>query len=322
MKIDPVAVLVSEQCHHSYQQKNIHQAMLSCTEAAAQGDTFARYLLAVLESDHEILNAVQIERAKGGNPLHQYVLADVYFYGEGMPRNYAEAAKWYKKAARKGRVEAALFLGVIYDLGGYGTKTDPTKAAQWYRKAAEAGNWLAQNRLGRLYHMGLGLLRDDKQAVFWFEKSAKHKYPSALVNLGKMFMDGLGVSKDTTRAISLYKEAALQYDGEAEYLLALAYQHGNGVKQDKQEAFKLMDKAAQKIELDSSSRWFRKEPYIYQLHAEYKLGEYYEKGIGTKKNIAKAKQWYQLAAKRGNKLAQQALLRFQNKSKINKRGQT
>jgi len=60
----------------------------------------------------------------------------MYEDGEGMRRNYALAAKWYRKAAQH-----------VPDLGG---------ASQ------------GRNNLGMLYMDGLGVPRDYVQAYMWF----------------------------------------------------------------------------------------------------------------------------------------------------------
>jgi TPR repeat protein len=36
--------------------------------------------------------------AEKGDPQAQYELGDAYFYGRGVPKNYTEAERWYKKA--------------------------------------------------------------------------------------------------------------------------------------------------------------------------------------------------------------------------------
>ena len=39
----------------------------------------------------------------------QYNLGFMYLNGQGVPQNYAEAAKWYRKAAVQGDVDALGF---------------------------------------------------------------------------------------------------------------------------------------------------------------------------------------------------------------------
>jgi hypothetical protein len=71
------------------------------------------------------------------------------YTGKGIAEDDAEAARWYRKAAEQGQVEAQYNLGLMYDYGE-GVVEDDAEAARWYRKAAEQGEVDAQNRLTEL----------------------------------------------------------------------------------------------------------------------------------------------------------------------------
>ena len=79
----------------------------------------------------------------------QYELAKKYESGEEVPLEFAEAAKWRRKAAEQGHADAQVSLGMMYDIG-LGVPKNYAEAAKWFRKAAEQGNinakeWLKQN---------------------------------------------------------------------------------------------------------------------------------------------------------------------------------
>ena len=63
--------------------------------------------------------------------------------------NYAEAAKWFRKAAEQGDDKAQHNLGVSY-AQGQGVPQDYTEAVKWYRKAAEQGHADAIEALKKL----------------------------------------------------------------------------------------------------------------------------------------------------------------------------
>ena len=67
-----------------------------------------------------------------------------------MPQDYAEAVKWYRKAADQGDAAAQFNLGVMYATG-QGVPQDYAEAVKWYRKAAEQGHAGAQYNLGVMY---------------------------------------------------------------------------------------------------------------------------------------------------------------------------
>ena len=84
--------------------------------------------------------------AEAGDRESQVTLGWLYSNGEGVPRDKAEAARWYKRAAEQGDVKAQLALGWLY-YSGDGVKRDLREAAYWYGKAAAKGNSAAQRKL-------------------------------------------------------------------------------------------------------------------------------------------------------------------------------
>ena len=70
-----------------------------------------------------------------------------------MPRDYAEAARWFRKAAEQGDAGAQFNLGVTYDRGK-GVPQDYAEALRWYLKAAGQGHARAQFNVGVMYENG------------------------------------------------------------------------------------------------------------------------------------------------------------------------
>ena len=77
-----------------------------------------------------------IKTAEQGDAEAQFNLGVIYDEGQGVPQDYAEAAKWYRMAAEQGDADAQFILGVMYD-EGQGVPKDDTEAVKWYRLAAE-----------------------------------------------------------------------------------------------------------------------------------------------------------------------------------------
>jgi len=88
-----------------------------------------------------------------------YQQGEKYYFGEGVPQNYAEAIKWYRKAAEQGHADAQFRLGICYG-DGKGVPQDYTEAVKWLRKAAEQENAHAQFCLGVSYEDGKGIPQD------------------------------------------------------------------------------------------------------------------------------------------------------------------
>jgi TPR repeat protein len=72
-------------------------------------------------------------------------LGDLYYNGLGVPQDFTEAAKWYRKAAeQEDAVELDYFSGALCRLGelydrGLGVPKDHVEASKWYGKAAVGG---------------------------------------------------------------------------------------------------------------------------------------------------------------------------------------
>lgn len=122
---------------------------------------------AVNRQDYETAVRLWQPLAAAGDANAQYGLGVLYTDGDGVPKDPAQAALWFRKAADQGHLDAQYNLGVIY-ANGEGVPKDYAEAAKWCRKAADQGNPDAQYNLGVMHLSGQGLPKDDQQAYFWF----------------------------------------------------------------------------------------------------------------------------------------------------------
>lgn len=125
----------------------------------------------------------------------QNELGLMYAMGVGVPQDYAEAVKWFRKAAEQGLAFAQYNLGLSYD-SGKGVPQDYAKAAKWYRMAAKQGFVLGQYNLGVSYCDGRGVPKDEAEAAKWFRMAAEQGFNLAQYNLGFMYSKGQGVPRD------------------------------------------------------------------------------------------------------------------------------
>jgi len=91
--------------------------------------------------------------AEQGNVDAQFALGDMYFRGQGVPQDDAQARDWYLKAAEQGDFAAQYSVGVMY-AQGHGVPQDYGEAVRWYRLAVDQGYADAQNNLGVMYFRG------------------------------------------------------------------------------------------------------------------------------------------------------------------------
>ena len=74
-------------------------------------------------------------QAEQGDKVAQTNVGEIYEKGIGTAPDYANAAKWYQKAADQGYPRAETNLGFLYEQG-LGVGKDPVAALKLYRKAA------------------------------------------------------------------------------------------------------------------------------------------------------------------------------------------
>ncbi len=116
---------------------------------------------------------------------YRFYYGVMLYEGKKLPRDYAEAFKWFTKAAANGNDDAMHALGICHFMG-HGAEQDSIKAAQWFRQAAELGNSEAQNNLGNCYSNGDGVPLDLEQAAHWWRKAALQHNQQAQFNVGCM----------------------------------------------------------------------------------------------------------------------------------------
>ena len=75
-----------------------------------------------------------------------YARGEMYCYGRGERQDYAEAVRWYLRAAEHGSTDAEYSLGHMYSCG-QGVQRDNEKAIEWFRRAAAHGSADARRRI-------------------------------------------------------------------------------------------------------------------------------------------------------------------------------
>jgi len=113
-----------------------------------------------------------LKLAEQGDVYAQTSLGVMYRNGEGVPKNDAEAVKWFRKAVEQGYAGAQFNLGLMLD-NGRGVPKNYDEAFKWYRKAAERGHADAQYNLGNMYHNGSGVPVNKAKAIKWWLKAAE-----------------------------------------------------------------------------------------------------------------------------------------------------
>jgi hypothetical protein len=180
-------------------------------------------------AERKLAEAAQdcLARAERGDAKAQYNLARMYYRGQGVPQDYAAAARWSRKAADQGDAKAQYSLAYMYHQG-QGVPLDYAEAVRWTRKAADQGLAAAQYGLGNCYREGQGVQMDHAEAVRWYSKAADQGLAVAQYDLGNSYRKGQGVAKDPTEAVRWYRRAEAQGDASARDALRIMSRGGQG----------------------------------------------------------------------------------------------
>ena len=217
------------------------------------------------------------EKALQGDAKSQFSLGLAYEDGDGVPKNIPEAMRWYQLAAEQGHRSAQYNLGLLYR-----KDNQYANAIYWYKKAVDQGHLRATFNLGWIY--------DDQgqfqEAIRYYEMAANQGHEKAQYNLGLIYDN----QKQYPDAIRYYEMAVAQGHTSATYNLGLIYYN----QQQYDKALELFQKAAQQGHGKS---------YGY-------LGRCYEHGYAVEKDMAKAKEMYEIAAEKGIEFAAKRLKKW------------
>jgi hypothetical protein len=236
--------------------------------------------------------------ADKGDATAERKLAEAYDKGNGVSKNDALAAAWYRKSADQGDAKAQNSLGVMYRLGR-GVSKSMEDAVRWYRAAAKQGYAEAMFNLGAAYYNGDGVPSDLDLSYAWFllareagDDAAKDAVArgaqemkstvEALENLGAMYEKGEELPRNPAEAIRWYGEAAKESD-PAKLNLAEKLIQGRSLPRD----------YAQALDLCRAASDHEYAP------GQYCVGYLYQHGLGVETNPIEAVKWYKLAAAPG-----------------------
>ena len=196
-----------------------------------------------------------MKSAEQGYSKAQANLGYMYYYGEGVKQDYAEAFKWFMTTLKNRscsdtlKMVAQTFIGYMYYYGQY-VEEDFSEALKWFGKAVktfdEGDNIICINGqleyaldamyyIGCIHYYGQGTAKDYVKAFKWFMKTVK-TFGEKRQNCDEYYENVLN---------SVYQTGYMYYYGE-------------GVKQDYAEALKWIEKAAE-------NGHERAEEYLKQL---------------------------------------------------------
>lgn len=145
------------------------------------------------------------------DPKKALELANKYYYGNGVSKDYSQAFYWYKSAAEQNVKYAKVMLAFMY-YQGQGTEKNTDAAIYWYKSATDDNSDNSQQAwilLGNVYQE----LQNYSEAFFCYKKGAENltDKPTRLYGahmVGYFYEKGWGVEKDIAEAKKWYKISA------------------------------------------------------------------------------------------------------------------
>ncbi len=233
----------------------------------------------------------------------EYKQARKFLFGtEEQEPDFEQACMLLQEESENGNALATFALGQIY-ADGLGVEMDGEKAQEYYEKALADFHFVenkkpwkyTQYRIGKMYARGLGTEQNYEVAAEWFAKSVNQKYKLAEYSLGGQHLHGQGVEQNDKKAFALYLRSAKQGFPYADFEVAKMYRDAIGT--DKNEA-------ESNVHFKKSFIGFTAlEKQSHDDKIQYRLGWMLQNGIGTEKDMPRAKEYFQKSAKLGNTFA-------------------
>ena len=216
---------------------------------------------------------------------------------------YKKAARTNKKDGQNSWAIAAMsIIGDIYYIGEDGIDQSYAEAFKWYRRAAELGYNMAKIKMTLMLYRGLGTKQDLPQAfknfseISWTQENFGHFSPFRFNSVARYYAAKMSeadevCSEDSAETFERYKVAAgleriQSYESarnipKAIYKVADAYFMGIGVRQNFDKALKFYEKTFTKGD--------GRTPY--HREAIKKVMWMYEFGEGIPQDKEKAAEW-------------------------------
>ena len=159
--------------------------------------------------------------ARSGRKDAQELAGKLYCRSKTVPKNYAEAVYWFRRASDQGDQQSKAYLVLLHD-AGLGNPENYKKEAEIYRRELEVGLISGQPSNSWWFTLVEGYdgnwfdNPDQEKAMFWLQLASRAGEAYASKKLGDRYVEGMGVSKDLKEALAYYDTAVEQGNTEAQ----------------------------------------------------------------------------------------------------------
>jgi len=208
------------------------------------------------------LPLLRAQAAEGYAPS-QFLLAQLYLTGSGVPRNEAAAAFWLHKAVLQDHSASQYQLAVMLD-EGLGIGADSAVAGILLNHTALRGDREAQKRLLIMYAAPISdeeelktaerlAAHDDKTGAFLHRlRAARRGNTQAEYAVGLAYLQGQGAVRNPDKAVEWLRKAAAAGDVHAQSQVAALLETGDGVIHDLNEALEWYRAAAKQGDAEAA----------------------------------------------------------------------
>ncbi|GEN26326.1 hypothetical protein HCU01_42750 [Halomonas cupida] len=185
--------------------------------------------------------------------------------------------------AKSGDAEAQYLVGSAYLLGleSQDVEVDYEKAFCWLSRSANQGIAEAQYELGRMYRYGLGVDKNGKKWEEYTSQAGEQGLLSAYGDLMDVYREGdrdLGIDENGEKYFYWLERSAEAGHALSMVNMSISYRYGYNVE----------------VDVDKSFEWLMQAVEQDDLMAQGLAGEYFERGLGTEKDLVMAYMMYDL----------------------------
>lgn len=218
------------------------------------------FITLFLISDQAVSNSAQLEQGK-----------TFYFNGQ-----YDKALELLEPVARKqNNAEAQYYTGLVYSISGW-KNFDINIAIKYLLSSADQSYAPAMWKIGDIYENSLSDKSNLVLATDWYRKAKQAEKKQTLVQFYKDNSSGSSTPVSNENMINLLAKKAQTGDIEAQLKLGKIYDDGVLIQQDETKAFE----------------WYLKAAKNNNQYAQFMVGYFYCRRIGTDFDLKKADYWF------------------------------
>jgi uncharacterized protein len=259
------------------QYKDINKGLEYYKKASSLKDLYStKDLYEIYFESKDFKNAkIYIQKAQDmGKIDYSYLLGRFFLFGIGEKKDLQKAKSYFEEAAKYYIPKAFYELGLLYyEKNKDKIKTDNKKALEYFKMGAKFENYESIYTLGTIYTKGYaGVNANNEKAISYYEKIA-YLNPDIAYYVAYSYID----KKDYKNAFKYFEKSINRKTGKGCFELAQLYEKGLGVEKSTWDALRFYDKAYEKTGNPQAA--FN---IAHILHYD-------------KKDLKRAKQWYEKA---------------------------